>query len=267
MKINSDVLIDAKVNGSMYAKDFQCKNLLDESQITSVAKNVGISYDGTKVYSTNTTSDNRGWNYANANYYITLKAGTYTLTLKFLRRITNSSGGLFRFFKEDNSFIANTNAYNVDSASNTFTLTATTKLGLYFKLYDGQVNIQIEPGDISTDYVPFTYINENVDDVIDNLQTSVSFLTNKNFATKMDFNLGDNGTTTFTMANNGVYLYMNTHIYKGDMVLIMYHPTVGLRTVTICGTPNATFTNNGNVLTVTVSSQCRGSLFRLNATS
>ena len=153
MKINNDLLI--KNNNIIYASNFKCKNLLDESNLSTSAKSIGIAYDGNKVYSTSPSTDNRSWNYDNANYYITLDAGTYTLSLNFIHKITNSNGGLFRFFKEDNTYIGNLNAYNVDNASITFTLVATTKLGFYFKLYDGQVNIQIESGNEETPYVKF----------------------------------------------------------------------------------------------------------------
>lgn len=147
--------IGVKEDAIFYANDFKCKNLLDEALLSTSAKSTGITYDGTKVYSTNPSNDTRYWNYANSNYYFTLEPGTYTISLKFQHKITNSSGGLFRFYKTDDTFFANFNANNVDYASKTFELSEKTDIGLYFKLYDGQVNIQIEKGSEATSYIPY----------------------------------------------------------------------------------------------------------------
>jgi len=144
--------------GSIVVDDVNCKNLLDEVLLSTSAKSIGITYDGTKVYSTNPSTDTRSWNYANSNYYLTLEPGTYTISLKFQHKITNSSGGLFRFYKTDDTFFANFNANNVDYASKTFELSEKTDIGLYFKLYDGQVNIQIEKGSEATPYTPYKKI-------------------------------------------------------------------------------------------------------------
>lgn len=258
MKINGDLLVNTKVDGTIYANDFQCKNLLDESKISSSAKSVGIKYDGSKVYSTNTSSDNRAWNYANANYYITLEAGTYTLSLNFLRKITNSSGGLFRFFKEDDTFIGNVNAYNVDKASVTITLTAITKLGLYFKLYDGQVNIQIESGDTSTKYIPFTYINENVDNAFNVLETSINSkvpVLSKKYFSSIQQNGGyiEYSYNQITNGEIGIYLIsvVGTHPGWSSVGILTGWSDNGLQSVTTLRESNFKFSIVSNKLRIT----------------
>lgn len=226
MQINEDLLI--KNNNIIYASDFKCKNLLDESNLSVSAKSVGITYDGNKVYSTTPASDTRQWNYDNANYYITLDAGTYTLSLNFIHKITNSSGGLFRFYKEDNTFLGNLSAYNVDNASITFTLVATTKLGFYFKLYDGQVNIQIESGNEETPYVKFKEfenINIKSSNVLYNNNSLDTFFNSLlkctlKYTTDGADSVSDSTTKIYQLERNGFYLFIDSHPYNNSIGII-----------------------------------------------
>lgn len=257
MQINNDLLI--KNNNIIYASNFKCKNLLDESNLSTSAKSVGIAYDGNKVYSTSPSTDNRGWNYNNANYYITLDAGTYTLSLNFIHKITNSSGGLFRFFKEDNTYIGNLNAYNVDNASITFTLVATTKLGFYFKLYDGQVNIQIESGNEETPYVKFKEFENK--DVYTKAQLDANLLP---MTMLKSLYIGDKDTVTFEVEKNRPYIFFNSHVFNREIVIITtFEGMVNIDRLTNT-TELSSFTLNGNKLTIKGANRCRGRLYKLN---
>ena len=146
--------LDLELKGNTSQYTTTGKQLLNEANIAVAAAGAGIKYNGSYIYDNSPTSDTRGWGYSTSNYYITLNAGTYTMALIFKKKITNSNGGIFRFFKTDDTFVGNINAYNVDNAIVSFTLSETTNLGLYFKLFDGELNIMLVEGSYTSETMP-----------------------------------------------------------------------------------------------------------------
>lgn len=86
---------------------------------------------------------------------------------------------------------------------------------------------------------------------------------------KINFGLNDNSQNSFTADSYGVYIFMNTHIFRGYGILIMNHPTVGLKTVPMFGDAadiaKTTITKDGNTITIKVDTQCRGQLYKITA--
>ena len=89
---------------------------------------------------------------------------------------------------------------------------------------------------------------------------------------KMPFGLGDGETKTFNPTPYGVYMFLNTHVYKGCGILIINNPSVGLKVVNMFGSSSdlnaITVTKeNSGAIRIAVTGQCRGQLFVLNAGS
>lgn len=112
-----------------------------------------------EIYKTNHTIDGATWNYANSNYHIHLKAGTYTATMFFSTKETTADTPKMYIIANDDTVIANVGLTNVAKASVTFTLASDTTIGIMVKLSNGVGKIQIEKGSIAHDYVE--HINSN----------------------------------------------------------------------------------------------------------
>lgn len=86
---------------------------------------------------------------------------------------------------------------------------------------------------------------------------------------KMPFYLGDSESRTFNPTANGIYMFFNTHIYRGTAHLIMVHPSVGINVVPMFGSSSnlsrVTIVQEGSSIRISVDGQCRGFLFVLNA--
>lgn len=93
-------------------------------------------------------------------------------------------------------------------------------------------------------------------------------LDTKRFATRMnDDSIPDGGTRTFTVTDNGKYIFFNAHPYRTGADFLNIHPNLGLNATNIFGSTTMTYTLNGTTLTIKSEGQCRGWLFVLNMTS
>lgn len=154
MKINSDLLIDSKVEGTFYANDFKCRNLLDIKQLSKIAMQVGLSINSNgALYSTSPASDVRAWGYSNSNWIITLPKGNYTLTFRFSTQVTVTSAAL-RVYNNSGALLFNGDIRNVNEYSRTFILSQETTIGIMAKTFDGVCTVQLESG-AKTSYTPF----------------------------------------------------------------------------------------------------------------
>ena len=114
---------------------------------------------GDNIYSSNPTSDKRDWIYTNSNWFVYFLAGTYTITLSWLKQSTerNSAVGIFT---KNATILLPKNINNLNSYNYTFTLEQDTLIGVMLKIYDGIANIQIEQGSSSTTFE--TYIEPQI---------------------------------------------------------------------------------------------------------
>ena len=74
-------------------------NLLNYNNLTDLAINFGVKVAGENVYSTS-TSDSREWNYNNSNWFVTLPAGTYNVSVSYSKQSTSSGAALGIYLKD-----------------------------------------------------------------------------------------------------------------------------------------------------------------------
>ena len=132
------------------------KNLLDVSQLSQAATDIGqIVVDGL-LSDTTPTDDGRYWNYGSSNWTITLSPGIYTLSETFTKRCTNSSIASLRIYTSSGTLLLdNYSITDKDHVANTFTLTETTTIGIMIKVADGECYVQLEKGSTATSYAPY----------------------------------------------------------------------------------------------------------------
>lgn len=131
------------------------KNFLDCSKIGSIAAQNGIMIDDDGyVYSNTPNSDYRSWNYESSNWFITLEADTYTLSLDWNTLPTNGATGI-AIQKSDNSkiFIKTTLEDFIKQKEIQFTLDEKTEIGIELKVFDVKFRLQLEKGTKATPIV------------------------------------------------------------------------------------------------------------------
>ena len=135
------------------------KNLVDASQISQAATNVGITVDSDGLIKTSRPSDDyRSWDFANRNWEVTLPAGVYTFSLTFKEQCTMNIGGLFAIAEGASSglFSALASAYmNKDSVVKTIYIDKTTTIGIEMKCGDGEAYLQVEKGATATTFAKY----------------------------------------------------------------------------------------------------------------
>lgn len=138
------------------------KNILNYANLTASATGVGIQCDANGYISDSTpTSDVRTWNYASSNWQMTLPSGTYTMSIFVTTAGTNSSMGC-RGYKSDGTSLfdaASSGAFtSIQTVTRTFTLSSETSIGILFKQYDCVYKIQLEKGNESSSWSPYSNI-------------------------------------------------------------------------------------------------------------
>lgn len=131
------------------------KNLLNCEEIGDVAAGYGIEIDDEGyVYDSSPNSDSRAWSYSNSNWFLTLPAGTYIISLIYDTTPTNNSTGLDVFNSDDTKlFQADSLSPFLSKTSIDFTLEEKTEIGIMLKFYDVRYKIQLEKASTTTDYV------------------------------------------------------------------------------------------------------------------
>ena len=129
---------------------------------------ISIAQDGT-ITST-ITSDTRQWTYNNADYYLTLEAGTYIFT-----SITETGGDLtyavINGYTSDNTQVVRVYPNIIGRRDVTFTLTETTTIGFVMKLFTQTCKLMIRYANITNNtYEPYvddvdTRIADNKNDI------------------------------------------------------------------------------------------------------
>lgn len=179
--------------------------MLNYNDLTNLAINLGIKIDGDNIYSS-TTSDSRSWEYGNSNWFITLPAGTYNISLSYSKQATNVNAGIGVYLKEKSIFFTNT--ANVSNFNRTFTLDEESLVGIMMKVYDGIFKIQLEQGSVATTYQP--YIQSKIF-ILNNNNIYEEFV--KNSDNMLDYSIQEQKIGTWI---NGKPLYRK--IYDGIQV-------------------------------------------------
>ena len=134
-------------------KGWKTKNLFDPSGLDT-SLNIVTNSDEL-MSSSNTTTDNRAWGYANSNLKLTLPVGTYTISFYFDSTTSNQYAqyGINYNGGSANS-LAEGSLQNKWKVSRTFTVASgQTQVGIMFKIYEGKVRIQLEEGSNATPYI------------------------------------------------------------------------------------------------------------------
>ena len=132
---------------------WKTKNLFDPSGLDT-SLNIVTNSDEL-MSASNTTTDNRGWGYANSNLKLTLPVGTYTISFYFDSTTSNQYAmyGINYNGGSANS-LAEGSLQNKWKVSRTFTVASgQTQVGIMFKIYEGKVRIQLEEGSNATPYI------------------------------------------------------------------------------------------------------------------
>ncbi|MBR1413306.1 MAG: InlB B-repeat-containing protein [Bacilli bacterium] len=136
------------------------KNLLNYNELSTSAVNVGYEVDenGYVYRSTPNGSDDRGWSYDRNNGKVGLSQGDYTLSLNFITipssELVSKYGGI-NFYDFNNNHILAVPIFNMENVTRTFTLSESNNIGIMIKSYEGVYRIQLEEGDIATDWEPY----------------------------------------------------------------------------------------------------------------
>lgn len=97
----------------------------------------------------------------------------------------------------------------------------------------------------------------------------LSEILNRNFAGWKYNYLSDGGKAVWDIGENGVWLFINSHVYRRCILLITVHKgTQRFNVDTIyknedAAVPNIVYDINTNTITVTPKAQCRGFLYRI----
>lgn len=136
------------------------KNLFDYNDFLE-RNNLSINDDIISSTSIATSS----WTYSNCNYYITLKPGTYTISLFFTNQETNSSSGCRVLNSNGNSLLnlGGSSMTNVDKVTGTFSINTEQNIGVMIKLSNGTLKLQIEKGNGTSTYEKYITPTINVD--------------------------------------------------------------------------------------------------------
>ena len=129
------------------------KNILDVEKLTTNAINGGIAInsDG-NVYDNTPTADSRAWTYNNSNWQMLLDKGTYTVSLDFHTKCTDTNGSI-RILDENNNNVNLKSIVNVSATTMSFELTERINIGVMLKIFDGVCSIQIEKGNTATEHI------------------------------------------------------------------------------------------------------------------
>lgn len=128
------------------------KNLAPkENSLTSL-----FTMDSDGVFTQNNPeSAGFSWIYSNSIIRTILPAGSYTLTV-FAKEISTKQPSNACICNDSDELLANIGTMRDKTlASVSFTLNATTKIGVIAKIYDGAFYFQIENGSTATDYEPY----------------------------------------------------------------------------------------------------------------
>ena len=79
-------------------------------------------------------------------------------------------------------------------------------------------------------------------------------------------NIGDNQTVTFEIDKNKPYIFINSHIFNREIVIItMFQSIINTdRLINTRSTDLSSFTLNGNKLTIKGAGSCKGKVYKLN---
>lgn len=226
-----------------------------------------ISADGFVADST-PTGDARAWSYANSNWKVSLKAGTYTLSWDVDTAASTSTSDGLAVYPSSGSVIytatGNSSPFNaVGSGSKTFTLESATDIGVMMKTYEGVVRLKLEHGPIAT---PWEYASGDIT-TMSNTVNTVSETATSNSATisQLTTTLGTNADGT-PAANDVVHRIATTEhdldgissrVTRTEGRVIGHYATsetgagTTAKTATIMPTYSGTFTPaNGTTVTV-----------------
>ncbi len=160
MKINSDLLIDSKINGEIYANYFYSKNLARNQITTETTYGVTITVksDGTMVLNGTATGT-----FVKTIAIVSLKAGkTYTIS-----GVENASDDGVRL---DVRYTAGGSLYGSWMLPNTPTYKISSDVDVYFSMRIASgatfnnltVTPQLEIGDNATEFVPYRNFNNQI---------------------------------------------------------------------------------------------------------
>lgn len=134
------------------------KNKLDTSTVT--VDNITFTPDANGyVTPSSTSSDTRGWGYANSQYKFSLPSGTYKFVWEIKTAGTSSNRG-YRVYSESGTILADGygNTLNTSGASTAFTISETTNIGVFIKQYDMVGRFMVISSTESTAWSPYENI-------------------------------------------------------------------------------------------------------------
>lgn len=143
------VINGTNVMGNIVVDSIRSKNMFNTALVNE--KN-NIIVSGNIIYSSGLAGT--AWTYANSNYYINLKAGTYKLSVFIDTTETSQYSGI-KVLDNNNVVIASKENIGGTDVILTFTLNNDTNLGVMFKLDTGKIKVQLEEGNTSTPYTPY----------------------------------------------------------------------------------------------------------------
>lgn len=136
-----------------------------------IGRGVNVKFDGSELTLNGTSISGGGASVFTEDNKLTLKAGTYTISIRVLEITNLASNTIIKFSKINGSDIASFNTTDImqditTPLSTTFTLTSDTNIGFYLTIpsananYNVKFGIQIEEGSTLTPYQAFFHLFE-----------------------------------------------------------------------------------------------------------
>ena len=99
------------------------------------------------------TTDHRAWSYSQADMYVALPAGTYTISIQIVTGNQDASFSLQIISEAGTNFVTLENS----GQSGTFTLQDNTRLGIMFKPYRATVQVMLNEGSEPSRFTKYDY--------------------------------------------------------------------------------------------------------------
>lgn len=139
------------------------KNLLNITNATVGSLSWSVDSDG-YVTSSNTTTDGRSWTYANCQWFVYLKAGTYKIIGEAKTVSTVTSSMLSLRESDDKEIRGALNLHDNSQVSGSFTLIKDQSIGILAKIFDGAWRFAIRlSSDTSDAYEPYQGTSVTID--------------------------------------------------------------------------------------------------------
>ena len=151
------------------------RNLIDINKLIEGrnAKGLTSTYKDGYTYTTTINSDTRVWGYSSAELYMTLPAGTYKIVGQWG---SSATGNAVRIYDSSNNQLIKLNGNSTSIASDSFTLSQLTEVGIITKSYNTSLSLSLYYGtDHDNSFEPYEESSMLVDkelgefDYIDNV--------------------------------------------------------------------------------------------------